>query len=159
MKKKITNSIIKIIQTVNNRKGKSWGEKMEHLPKYKAGDVVDKMYREYRDYIESLGEEDKFDTCYKQLRLPREYFVRMCRMLELIAGIAHKLHLLAYEEEGAEGYGKLEVVYKVFAEFMGWDEKRHVRVLIDYDPEAMRVNLLRCPVNRDEEEQTPQTEE
>ena len=34
---------------------------------------------------------------------------------------------------------------------MQWDEEKHVRVVIDYDPEAEKVLLLRCPVTADEE--------
>ena len=40
-----------------------------------------------------------------------------------------------------------------FARFMQWDEKKHVRVVIDYDPAAEKVLLLRCPVTAEEEAQ------
>lgn len=135
---------------------------MQYEPMYEENDATGKMYKEYRGYIEKLGNEDTYDTGYWRTTIPREYFVRMCKALKETAAIAHKLHTLAHEEpekEPGTHWGKLEVVYKHFAEFMQWDEKRHIRVVIDYDPDAQKVLLLRCPVTQDGKEPSRRAEE
>lgn len=119
-------------------------------------DFVEKMNKRYEEYLKSADKPEwKYDDRYGRVRMPREYFIRMCRALKEMAGIAHKLHTLAHEEpekEPGTHWGKLEVAYKYFAEIMQWDEKKSVRVVIDYDPDAERVLLLRCPANFDGKE-------
>lgn len=116
-------------------------------------DLVEQMNREYEDaFTHPEKWDEKWDGTYSRVRLPREFFIRMCRALEVTAGIAHKLHTLAHEEpeeNPGEHWGKLEVEYKYFAKIMQWDEKKRVRVVIDYDPDAEKVLLLRCPVTHD----------
>lgn len=115
-------------------------------------DLVEQMNREYEDaFIHS----EKWDGAYSGVRLPRKYFIRVCRALAAVEKITHELHTLALEEpeeEPGTHWGKLEVVYKYLVETLNWDEKKSVRVVIDYDPNAEKVLLLRCPVNRDAKE-------
>lgn len=126
-------------------------------------DFVEKMNREFVDHISNVGTPGhEYDDSYSRVRLPREFFIRMCRALKETAAIAHKLHTLAYEkpeEEPGTHWGELEVVYKFFADFMQWDEKKHVRVVIDYDPDAEKVLLLRCPVTHGGKQSLHQAEE
>lgn len=126
-------------------------------------DFVEKMNREFVDHISNVGTPGhEYDDSYSRVQLPREFFIRMCRALKETADIAHKLHTLAHEEpeeNPGEHWGKLEVVYKYFAEFMQWDEKKHVRVVVDYDPDAERVLLVRCPVTHDEKKPLHPAEE
>lgn len=118
-----------------------------------SADLVIEMNREFVEHISNVGTPGhEYDDSYNRVRLPREFFIRMCRALKETANIAHKLHTLAYEKpekEPGTHWGKMEVVYKFFADFMQWDEKKHIRVVIDYDPDAEKVLLLRCPVTHD----------
>ena len=126
-------------------------------------DFVEEINKRYEEYMRSADKPEwKYDDSYDRLRMPREFVIRMCRALEVTAGIAHKLHTLAHEEpekNPGEHWGKLEVEYKYFAKIMQWDEKKRVRVVIDYDPDAEKVLLLRCPATLDEKEPLRQEEE
>lgn len=126
-------------------------------------DFVEEINKRYEEYMRSADKPEwKYDDSYERLRMPREFFIRMCRALEVTAGIAHKLHTLAHEEpekNPGEHWGKLEVEYKYFAKIMQWDEKKRVRVVIDYDPDVEKVLLLRCPATLDEKEPLHQEEE
>lgn len=72
-------------------------------------DLVEQMNREYEDaFIHS----EKWDGAYSRVRLPRKFFIRVCRALAAVEKITHELHTLALEEpeeEPGTHWGKLEV--------------------------------------------------
>ena len=126
-------------------------------------DLVEQMNNEYETAFTNPEKwDDRWDGTYSRVRLPREFFIRVCRALAAVEKITHELHTLALEEpEEKPGthWGKLEVEFKYLVETLNWDEKKSVRVVIDYDPDAERVLLLRCPVNRDAKEPEHPAEE
>lgn len=119
-------------------------------------DFVEEMNREFTEHMQNVGKPGyEYDGCYSRITLTREVFIRMCQALQVASGIVQKLKRMQElgSEKPSEHWSRLEIAYNFFARFMQWDEKKHVRVVIDYDPAAEKVLLLRCPVTAEEEAQ------
>lgn len=116
-------------------------------------DAAEEMNRQYEEHMRSLDDpRRKYDPRYSRVRLPRDFFIRLCRAMDVVAGITHKLHTLSLDNMDDGSWGKLEIEYKYLADMMQFDETKPVRLLIDYDPSKEKVLLIRCPANPHEKE-------